>query len=201
MKLYGHPFSSNARRVHMLCEECSIPYQYETIDLMKGDQFQPSFLELNPNGMVPVIDDDGFVLWESQAIMRYLANKHGASTWYPSEPRIRAQIDAWLDWNHTRLGRETEDIVLNMLILGDKGEKHKIEESKQALTNILPILEKTLSAHSYICGNQPTLVDLAFLPNIAALEMCRQDLSEYTSISAWYNKMKNRKSFQATSPQ
>lgn len=200
MKLYGHPFSSNVRRVQMLCEECGIQYQYETVDLMKGEQYSPQFLAINPNAKVPVIDDDGFVLWESQAIMRYLADKHEASTWYPMEPKARARVDAWLDWNQTRLGQEAGKIAFNVLILGDKGDKQKIEEGKKSLTKILPVLEGALSAQSYICGNQPTLADFAFVPNFAYLEMCQYDLGEYPAVSKWYQTMKSRKSFAATAP-
>lgn len=200
MKLYGHPFSNNVRRVQMLCEECGIPYRYETIDLMQGEQYSPAFLALNPNGAVPVIDDDGFVLWESQAIMRYLADKHEASTWYPTELKARARVDAWLDWNHTRLGPETGKIAFNTLFLGDKGDKQKIEEGKTMLEKVLPVLESALGAQSYIGGNQPTLADLAAVPNFAFLEMCRYDFGHYPAINAWYGAMKRRNSFAATAP-
>lgn len=200
MKLYGHPFSGSTRRVQMLCEECGIPYRYEMVDLMKGAQHAPDFLALNPNGVVPVIVDDGFVLWESQAIMRYLANKHGAETWYPTEPKARARIDAWLDWNHTRLGVEVEKIAINTLILGDKGDQQKIEEGKTRLEKVLPVLEGGLSAQPYVCGSQPTLADLAAAPNFAYLEMCQYDMGTYPAISAWYDSMKSRNSFAATAP-
>ena len=200
MKLYGHPFSNHVRRVQMLCEECGIPYRYETIDLMNGEQNSQAFLALNPNGVVPVIDDDGFVLWESQAIMRYLADKHQASTWYPTEPKARARVDAWLDWNHTRLGPEVGKIAINTLFLGDKGDKQKIEEGKTRLENVFPVLEGALSAQTHIGSHQPTLADLAAVTNFALLEMCRCDFGHYPAINAWYDTMKNRDSFAATAP-
>jgi glutathione S-transferase len=59
MKIYGHPYSNHARRVQMLCEECAIPYTYQTVDLLKGEQYTPAFLALNPNGKVPVMEDNG----------------------------------------------------------------------------------------------------------------------------------------------
>jgi glutathione S-transferase len=106
MKLYGHPYSNHALRVQMLREECGIPYTYQVVDLMKGEQYTPSFLAMYPNGKVPVMDDNGFVLWESHVIMRYLADQHKAKAWYPSDLKARYQVDQWLDWNQTRLGPE-----------------------------------------------------------------------------------------------
>ena len=111
MKLYGNPWSNAARRVQMLCEELAIPYSYETVDLMNGKQYTPEFQKLNPNSKVPVIDDDGFVLWESHAIMRYLADKHQARAWYPSDAKARTQVEQWLDWNQTRLGPDRKSVV------------------------------------------------------------------------------------------
>ena len=200
MKFYGHPYSSPSRRAQMLCEEAGIPYTFITVDLMGGQQYSPEFQALNPNSKVPVIDDDGFVLWESQAIMRYLADKHKASTWYPTEPKARAIVEQWLDWNHTRLGPEAGKIMYNMHFAGDKGNKDAIEDAKKWLVKILPVLEGVLSKQSYICGAQPTLADLAIVPNIAYLEFCKYDLSGYSAIGKWYEAMKQRPSFVKTTP-
>lgn len=70
---------------------------------MSGKQNTSEFQKLNPNSKVPAIDD-GFMPWESQAIMRYLADKHKAHAWYPTDPKARARVEQWLDWNQARLG-------------------------------------------------------------------------------------------------
>ncbi|MHB8534998.1 MAG: glutathione S-transferase family protein [Sulfuricaulis sp.] len=200
MKLYGHPFSAAARRVQILCEECGIPYSYQVVNLMGGEQYKPEYLALNPNGKVPAIDDDGFVLWESQAIMRYLCEKHKAKSWYPAEPRARAQVEAWLDWNHTRLGTEAAKLMFNTNFAGDNADKAAIEDAKKWLVKILPMMDGELKKRKYLCSDQPTLADIAASTNIAYLEMCQYDLGPYPAVSKWYGAMKARPSFTKTAP-
>ncbi|MEK7816193.1 MAG: glutathione S-transferase family protein [Pseudomonadota bacterium] len=200
MKLYGHPWSSNARRVQMLCEELKIPYMYETVDLMQGQQYTPEFQALNPNSKVPVIDDDGFVLWESQAIMRYLADKRKAATWYPTEPKARVVVEQWLDWNQTRLGPEAGKIMFNTHFAGDQRDDRAIENARKWLLKILPVMDGVLSNQPYLCGEHITLADLAAVTNVWYLDHCRHDLTPYPNIGRWYTALKARPSFAATAP-
>jgi len=200
MKLYGHPWSSNARRVHMLCEELAIPYTYETVDLMNSAQYAPGFQRLNPNSKVPVIDDDGFVLWESQAIMRYLTDKHGDGAWYPTDRKQRAVVEQWLDWNQTRLGAEAGRIMFNTHFAGDRRDDRAIESAKKWLLKILPVMDGALAKRPYLCGERVTLADLAAVTNIWYLEHCRHDLAPYPAVGRWYTTLKARPSFTQTAP-
>ncbi|TCV84076.1 glutathione S-transferase family protein [Sulfurirhabdus autotrophica] len=200
MKLYGHPYSNAARRVQMFCEECKIPYTYQMVDLMKGEQYAPEYLALNPNGKVPVIEDDDFVLWESNTIMRYLADKHKAESWYPRDAKSRSQVDQWLDWSQTRLGPEAGKIMFNTHFAGENGNKQAIEDGKKWLQKILPVMNALLSKQTYLCGEAITLADLAAVTNVAYLEMCRYELDEFPAVCNWYSSMKQRPSFVATVP-
>lgn len=200
MKLYGHPWSNAARRVQMLCEELNIPYTYETVDLLTGKQYEPEFQKLNPNCKVAVIDDEGFVLWESQAIMRYLADKHKAQTWYPTELKARAQVEQWLDWNQTRLGAEAGKIMFNTHFAGESRSDQAIESGKKWLEKILPVMDGALSEQPYLCGDKVTLADLAASTNLAYLEMCHHDFKPYPGVVKWYEAMKKRPSFAKTAP-
>ena len=200
MKLYGHPYSNAARRVQMLCEELGISYTYETVDLMSGKQNTPEFQKLNPNSKVPAIDDDGFTLWESQAIMRYLCDKHKAQAWYPTEPKARAIVEQWLDWNQTRIGPEAGKLMFNMHFAGDKRNDQSIEDGKKWLLKILPVMNGVLDTRPYLCDGQITLADLAAATNIAYLEACQYDFSPYPAIQRWYHAIKARPSFAKTAP-
>ncbi len=200
MKLYGHPWSNAARRVQMLCEELGIAYTYETVALMDGQQYTPEYQKMNPNSKVPVVDDDGFMLWESQTIMRYLADKHKAHTWYPADLKARAQVEQWLDWNQTRLGPEAAKIMFNTHFAGDNRNEQSIEDAKKWLLKILPVLNSVLETRAHLCGEQITLADLAIATNIAYLEACQYDFSAYPAIQPWYQAIKARPSFAKTVP-
>src|ERR1700741_3970395 len=96
--LYTAPMSGNGRKVHMLLEEVGAQYQLSKLDLMKGDQKQSEYLQLNPNGKVPTLVDDDFVLWESNAILVYLIEALGDCALFAREPSRRANILRWLFW-------------------------------------------------------------------------------------------------------
>lgn len=98
MRLYHHPFSSNARRAVMATMYLGVPVDLQLVDLAKGAHRAPSYLALNPNHKVPVLDDDGFVLWESYAIMQYLADRTPGQRIYPTDARSRADVNRWLFW-------------------------------------------------------------------------------------------------------
>jgi len=198
MKIYGHPMSQHVRRIQMLCEEISTPYNFQPVALDKGEQYTEKFLEMNPNGKVPVIEDDGFVLWESHAIMRYIADKNKARKWYPTEPKARASVEKWLDWNHTRLNPEVTTIVMNTIIFGDKGDKLAVVAAKKSLEKVLPVLERALQSEHYLSGPEPTISDLSIVSTVSHLEMCNHDLSSYPAIGKWYGNMKRRPSFAKT---
>lgn len=200
MKLYGHPWSSNARRVQMLCEELGIPYTYEAVDLMKGVQYGPEFVKLNPNSKVPAIDDDGFMLWESQAIMRYLADKHKAEAWYPKDAKRRAVVEQWLDWNQTRLGAEAGKLMFNLHFAGDQRDDQAVASARKWLLKILPVLDGVLAKRTWLSGDSIALPDLAVATNIWYLEHCKHDLAPYPAIQRWYTTMTARPSFTKTAP-
>jgi hypothetical protein len=98
MRLYYHPLSSNARRVLMTARHLGIDLELVQVDLSQGAQNRPEFLKLNPNHRVPVLEHDGFVLWESYAIMQYLADLTPGQTLYPTELKARADVNRWLFW-------------------------------------------------------------------------------------------------------
>src|SRR5690349_13067765 len=99
MRLYHHPMSTNARRAVMTAVHLGISIDLVVVDLGKGAQRAPEFLRLNPNGKVPVLDDDGFILTESHAIMQYLAEGTPGQTVYPADRRARADVNRWLFWS------------------------------------------------------------------------------------------------------
>ena len=113
--LYHFPYSQHARRVVSLLEAASLPYELRHVDMGKGEHLSAAYLAINPNHQVPTLVDGDLMLHESNAILRYLCHKHGLSDWYPADPKHRARVEQWLDWNQSRLSPAVIDIVRNKL--------------------------------------------------------------------------------------
>ena len=102
MKLYMHPVSMTSRPVRLFIAEHNIPVEEVTVDLMKGDHYKPPFTTINPNRQVPVLEDEGFRLTESSAILKYLADKVNSPA-YPKDLKQRAKVNEMMDWLNTNL--------------------------------------------------------------------------------------------------
>src|SRR5262245_541586 len=121
--LYHFPYSQHARRVVSLLEAGGLPYDLRHVDMGKGEHVSAADLAINPNHQVPTFLDGDLMLHESNAILRYLCQKHGLIDWYPSDLEHRARVDQWLDWTQCRMSPAVIDIVLNTVFLGEKGDK------------------------------------------------------------------------------
>ena len=163
LKIYGRDNSINVRKVLWACAELGIAFEREDW----GAGFRPTseagFLAMNPNAMVPVIDDDGFVLWESNSILRYLAAQHGGSALYPAAPRERARIDQWLDWQASDLNRSWSYAFMALARKSpEHGDAQQVASSIAGWTRFMRVLEQQLQ-HSggYVAGADFTLADIA----------------------------------------
>ncbi|MCI1016153.1 MULTISPECIES: glutathione S-transferase family protein [Herbaspirillum] len=163
LKIYGRDNSINVRKVLWACAELGIAFEREDW----GAGFRPTseagFLAMNPNAMVPVIDDDGFVLWESNSILRYLAAQHGGSVLYPAAPRERARIDQWLDWQASDLNRSWSYAFMALARKSpEHGDAQQVAASITGWTRFMQVLEQQLQ-HSggYVAGADFTLADIA----------------------------------------
>ena len=104
LRIWGRKTSSNVQKVLWVCDEIGVPFERIEAGGSFGRVNDPDYRAMNPNGRVPTIEDDGFVLWESNTICRYLASKHAAHAIYPPELRARADVERWMDWGSTTLG-------------------------------------------------------------------------------------------------
>jgi glutathione S-transferase len=105
MKLYYHPASTSCRPIMLFAEEVKIPLDYELVDIFTGQNYKPAFEAINPNHLVPVLDDNGFRLTECSAILKYIAEKSGSDQ-YPKDLQQRARVNERMDWFNTQLNRE-----------------------------------------------------------------------------------------------
>jgi glutathione S-transferase len=165
MKLYYNAVSVTSRPVWLFLEEAKVPCELVPVDLMKGEHYQPPFTALNPNRLVPVLDDDGFVLTESSAILKYLADKVG-SPLYPTERKARARVNERMDWFNTQFYRELGyHLVYPQVFPHHKRpdgavQKGTLDWGLEKLSTALGVLDQSVLANSkFVCGDQPTIAD------------------------------------------
>jgi glutathione S-transferase len=161
LKILGRATSSNVQKVLWFCDEDGIDYEHDNdIGGAFGRNDQPEYLAMNPNGKVPTVIDDGFVLWESNSILRYLARKH-KSPLYPSEFEARHLVERWMDWQLSVLALH-QGTVLGGLIRTKPEDRNmaKIEASQRGWADGMAILDAHLADNEYVGGEAFTLADI-----------------------------------------
>lgn len=182
--LHHFPMSQHARRVVALLEAAGLPYELRHVALDRGEHMSPAYLPINPNHQVPTLVDDDLVIHESNAILRYLCVRHGLEDWLPAEPRRRAMVEQWLDWNQCRLSPAVVDIVLNKVFLGPQGDAAAVERGQARLAELAPILESGLARAPFLAGETPTIADLSVGSNLDQLDLADAAPAS-PSIAAW----------------
>ncbi len=197
--VYGHPFSQHSRRVVTLLELAGLPYELVRVALDKGEHREPAYLSLNPNHQVPTLIDGDLTLHESNAILRYLANKHALTDLYPTEPVARARVDQWLDWNQCRVAPAVLDLVYNKMFAGPQADAAAIARGEERLRELTPILETALSRRDHVAGPRMTLADISVATNVSQLGLTG-DAPRTASITRWFETMSALPAFQAALP-
>jgi len=179
--IYSMRLSPPCRAVLMAGRELNIDLNVKTLDLSEGEQLTPEFLKLNPAHTVPTIDDDGFILWESRAIMQYLCNEYAPdSTLYPSEPRARALVDRWLNFDMSLLQSQREALFTKLFSGVDPPE-----DKVNAFKNNLKLLDALIGDNKYLVGNNLTIADLSVLSTTVFLEKMDFDVKDYPNFKRW----------------
>lgn len=186
--LYYFPYSNHSRRVLALLEEAKLPYTLETVDMMTGQHVSPAYAAVNPNCQVPALVAGDFKMFESNAMLRYLCNKHQLDSWYPQNAEARAIVDQWLDWTQSRFAPATSDIVLNKVFLGPKGDPEAVVRGEKKLAALTPILEQALEGRRFLTGDTPTIADLALASNITQLSFA-DATPRLPNIQGWYARV------------
>lgn len=195
MLLYDFPFSPNCRKVRAVAYELGIPFESVFVDLFAGTR-PPGFAAKNPNDRVPVLDDDGFVLWESTAIMRYLARD---SALVPSDPRRAADMDRWIAWQLAHLGPAMSKVGRERIVKRLRGQGQpdlaRIAEGTAEFDTLTTVLEQSLSDDAYVAGPL-SLADFALAAHYGLAEPCELSLASYPRVRAWLARVVARPSMQ-----
>ncbi len=208
MRLYHHPMSSNARRAVMTALALGTEVELVLVDLAKGEQRRPEYLRMNPNGKVPVLDDDGFVLWESHAIMKYLAEATPGQTLYPgpTEPggrHARADVDRWMFWSAYHLQPSVsvlgwENVVKPMLGRGAP-EPVLVARGEELVRECVRVLDRHLAGKQWVAHDRLTLADLALSTPFAMAKPARLPMVDCPNLTAWLDRVQSLEVWKKTS--
>jgi glutathione S-transferase len=167
LTIHGRINSINVQKVALACEELKLPYKRIDAGGAFGIVQTAAYKAMNPNGLVPVLVDDGFVLWESNTIVRYLAAKYGEGTLWQTDPAARALSDRWMDWGSISFYPKLHPAFWGLVrTLPEKRDHAAIEASIEATEQSLDILETELSGKLFLAGDHPTIGDIALTPAI-----------------------------------
>jgi len=160
LKIWGRTNSVNVKKALWTLEELKVPYERVDAGLQYGVVNTPEYRRMNPNGLVPTIDDDGFILWESHAIVRYLAAKHGAGSLWPTDLQRRADADRWMDWASTFAGA-LRPVFWNLIRTPpEKRDPKAVEEGIKKTGELAGYVEAQLADRSYVAGDALTMGDI-----------------------------------------
>ncbi|HUQ03757.1 MAG TPA: glutathione S-transferase family protein [Kofleriaceae bacterium] len=194
MKLYDFPFSPNCRKVRAVAYEVGAPFEAVRVDLLRGDQRAPAHLARNPNGRVPVLEDGDLVLWESVAIMRYLA---AGTALVPTERRAAAEMDRWLAWQLAHLAPAMskvafERVVKQLLKLGP-ADAAAVEAGAADFAAMTAVLEGALAGKEYV-GGRLSLADFALAAHYSLAPACGLSVATFPAVESWLARVLARDS-------
>ncbi len=196
MKLWGNADSVNVQKIIWCCEEIGLACERIDAGRHFGVVNTPAFLALNPNGLVPTIDDDGFVLWESNAILRYVAAQYAAGTLWPLDAQERALADRWLDWSNATLWPALLPLFRAFYRTAENARKpEQIAADLQAAIKVMKILDAQLQLTPYLGGAAFTMGDIAV--GCAAWRWFAMPIErpELPGLQQWFERLSQRPAY------
>ncbi|TAG03911.1 MAG: glutathione S-transferase family protein [Betaproteobacteria bacterium] len=203
LKIWGRANSSNVKKPLWACAEMGVPYERIDAGLQFGVVNTDEYKAMNPMGLIPVIDDEGFVLWESNAIVRYLCAKHGKDTFWPSDLKIRAQADRWMDWQCTTMGPALGTAFLHMVRLpNDKRDPALVHANVPKAADLWRVVDRQLAQTKWLAGEHFTMGDMPL--GILAYTWMELKLEDYDlahhrvkldNVWRWYDQLQAMKHY------
>lgn len=196
MKLHFHPVSTASRPVALFCAEAKIPYEPVVVDLMTGAHMQDGFKKLNPSTMVPVLEDGEFVLTESSAILKYLADKVGSPA-YPKDLKQRARVNERMDWINANFYRDYAYNLVYPQVFphhkrpSDEAQNATLEIGKTKTERWLSVLDSAIiGSQKYLCGDEITIADYFAAGILSCGELIGVSFAKYPNVDRWMKSMK-----------
>lgn len=200
LTVYGNPMSTCTRKVLCLLDEKGADFEFSVVDFTKGEHKQPAHLARQPFGQVPAIDHDGFALYESRAICRYLDEALGGPKLIPGDGKHRAIVEQWISVESANFTPHAMKILYQLFfgpMRGQAPDQAVVTAARTSLQHTLAIVERQLAQTPFLAGTEFTLADIVFLPYIEYLVACGQgDLfTARPAVSAWWTRCSTRPSW------
>ena len=205
MKLYGFPPSPNTWKVRAVAAHLRIPLEFEFVDLTRGGSHTLQYLALNPTGRTPTLVDGDFKLWESTAIMQYVASKTSNSLW-PNDARARADIMRWQSWQLAHWSKEGcepllfQRLVKKLLNLGPPDEA-AVAKGIEAFNKEAKVLDAHLARQPYLVGKDITLADFAVAAPLFHAKAADLPVGPYARVQDWFGRVSAQPCWRETAPQ
>lgn len=194
LTIYGADLSAPANKVRMAANALGIEYDYVRISIKKGENRTEEYLKIHPAGKVPAINDNGFVLFESDAIIKYLASKEQSSL-YPSEYKQQALINQWMDFVSIHVGGAMGRVVFNRVFASFAGvpvDERSLGDGLKFLARFFPVLDQQLSKGPYLAGERFSLADIGLLATMDPAEVSGIDLKDYKHLGNWRKELQQK---------
>lgn len=201
MKYYYHPASPNCRKVTAVIDYLGFQAEHIVVDLPKGEQMSPEFLAINPNGRVPTLVDGNRTLWESNAIIIYLAEKTTSDLW-PDDDR-RLDILRWLFWEQGHLMYATGIPFYQLVIkplFNEQPDQKRIDEAYSSFGRLAKVLDDQLARTTHVVGDTLSLADFALGGNFSYASKARLPMDEFSNIRRWLDALDQIPAWKASAP-
>lgn len=202
MKLYVHPASPNARATRIAARLLQLPVEECVVDAAHGEQRSPGYLALNPNGLFPVLVDGDYVLWETAAILHYLAEHAEDGSLRPASARERAEILRWQSWSLAHWFPAVRVYIYENLFRALKGEGEpdlqRVADNEPVFHAQARVLEARLAASPWLAGERLSLADLSVGVHLMYGQAARMPLGGYPALNAWFERLSALPAWQAT---
>jgi len=194
LKIYGADLSSPSNKIRMVANYLGLDYEYQRIKIREGENKQDWFKKLNPSGKIPVIDDNGFVLFESGAICKYLCEKQKSSL-YPTDLKKKAVVEQWNDFIVIHVSGAVSKVLFNRIFYKYANtalDERSLQDGLTFLSRFLPIIDEQLGKNKYIAGEALTLADITLMSSLDPCEVSGIDLAAYKNILRWREPLKQQ---------
>lgn len=196
LKIWGRKNSINVQKVLWTCGELALPFERIDAGMAFGVNNTPEYKMMNPNGLVPTIDDDGFILWESHTIVRYLSRKHGSGTLCPADAHAAADADRWMEWYSTTLWPNLKPVFWNLVRTPpEKRDMVLVENSRKQLAVNFEVVDAELAKHGYVSGTAFSMADIPM--GVAAWRWYNLPIERpaLKNLDAWYQRLCTRPAY------